>query len=212
MAGIPVHLLTSGGGHQQLQPVSDITPYRMLLPLSYTLYCFVDQRVHGEKMHNRYLQQTLLQDSQIQDIVPRITKYGSGERVYGVSSPQKMNEKQPEYKKRLLKHYAFFEAVVTQLLRTAVSPVRRSASCDCKDSYGHCLEDNLDMVDSDQGLKYRQRSCKTCALYNRNHRSIRSTSVQSGALCIVAYGMAKTCFANWNEDWSNGNDVPLKLL
>ncbi|POM78222.1 Hypothetical protein PHPALM_4273 [Phytophthora palmivora] len=87
-----------------------------------------------------------------------------------------------------------------------------SASCDCKDSYGHCLEDNPDMVDSDQGLKYRLRSCKMCALYNRNHRSIRSTSVQSGALCIVAYGMAKTCFANWNEDWSNGNDVPLKLL
>ncbi|KAE9274642.1 hypothetical protein PR003_g29550 [Phytophthora rubi] len=101
--------------------------------------------------------------------------HGAGERVLVFRHHRNVNNQRPA------KHFAFFETLVEQLLvidspeayatieeatcaqeRTAASPVRQAsaATTPVRRDDGHRLEENPDTVDSDQGLKRRQRSCK----------------------------------------------------
>jgi hypothetical protein len=134
---------------------------------------------------------------------------------------KKLNDNRPQGKKRPPKHYAFFEALLEQLLavdsaeaydiievrydaqadiivpeanfmcvmlaliciqrattareRTVTSPARDTAPQApaverSGEMGGHCLEENPDTVDNDQGLKNRQRSCKVCSLFKMKPR------------------------------------------
>ncbi|POM78217.1 Hypothetical protein PHPALM_4270 [Phytophthora palmivora] len=72
-------------------------------------------------------------------------------------------------------NYEVIERETTARDRTAASLVRDDAMSapgvvPATTSDGHCLEENPDMVDNDQGLKHRQHSCKVCALYKSKPR------------------------------------------
>uniref|UniRef100_H3H7R6 PiggyBac transposable element-derived protein domain-containing protein n=1 Tax=Phytophthora ramorum TaxID=164328 RepID=H3H7R6_PHYRM len=110
---------------------------------------------------------------------------------------KKLNDNLPQGKKRPPKHYAFFEALLEQLLavdsaeayetierattareRTAASPAREAALQDpaperTAEMGGHRLEENPDTVGNEQGLKKRQRSCTVCALFKTKPRKYR---------------------------------------
>ncbi|KAE9271849.1 hypothetical protein PR003_g30388, partial [Phytophthora rubi] len=142
---------------------------------------------------------------------------------------------------RPAKHFAFFETLMEQLLaidspeayatieeatcaqeRTAASPVRQAsaATTPVRRDDGHRLEENPDTVDSDQGLKRRQRSCKVCALYKMQPRKYTkyfcpecSTGNRRTYLCnVVREGKEKTCYQIWHDDWDSGNTILRHLL
>ncbi|KAE9068310.1 hypothetical protein PF007_g27736 [Phytophthora fragariae] len=71
--------------------------------------------------------------------------------------------------------YETIEIATTARERTAASPAREGAPQEramdrADDEGGHRLEENPDMVDNEQGLKKRQRSCKVYALYKSKPR------------------------------------------
>ncbi|KAE9156918.1 hypothetical protein PF005_g33035 [Phytophthora fragariae] len=68
--------------------------------------------------------------------------------------------------------YATIEEATCAQERTAASPVRQAsvATTPVRRDDGYRLEENPDTVDSDQGLKRRQRSSKVCALYKMQPR------------------------------------------
>ncbi|KAE9273770.1 hypothetical protein PF001_g27359 [Phytophthora fragariae] len=120
--------------------------------------------------------------------------------------------------------YETIEIATTARERTAASPAREGAPQEramdrADDEGGHRLEENPDMVDNEQGLKKRQRSCKVYALYKSKPRKYTkyfcpecSTGNRRKYFCNVARGREKTCFAIWHTDWKNGNDIPRSLL
>ncbi|POM73266.1 Hypothetical protein PHPALM_9902 [Phytophthora palmivora] len=127
---------------------------------------------------------------------------------------RKVNDKHPP------RHFAFMETLMEQLLaidsteafavieqattareRTAASPVRadnaqqrpvneRTAQVD----EGYRLEENPDVVDGEQGVKRRQRSCKV------------------KYLCNVGRDGRDTCFRIWHIEWKNGSEIPPSLI
>ncbi|KAE8965895.1 hypothetical protein PR001_g28583 [Phytophthora rubi] len=151
---------------------------------------------------------------------------------------KKVNNKRPP------KHFAFFEELMEQLLaidsaaafaeierattardRTAASPARSESrhnisGPESDNSGGHCLEENPDTVDNEQGVKRRQRSCKVCALFKVKPRKFTkyfcpecSTGNRRKYVCnVVREGRQKTCFQIWHAEWGNGNDIPRQLL
>ncbi|POM78221.1 Hypothetical protein PHPALM_4272 [Phytophthora palmivora] len=112
MAGIPVHLLTSGGGHQQLQPKK---AQPIPAPELVGIMTVVD--VDNQLRILRYNTQLCYKTRKYKTLFLGLLNMILVNAYMVFHHHKKMNEKQPEYKKRLLKHYAFFEAVVTQLLR-----------------------------------------------------------------------------------------------
>ncbi|KAE9019498.1 hypothetical protein PR001_g13862 [Phytophthora rubi] len=136
--------------------------------------------------------------------------------------------------KRHMKHYAFLEMLMEQLLavdedtfveieeatqakeRTAPSPGRTdstqqgavNAAATIFDD-GHCPQENPDTVDCEHGVKRRHRSCKVCAIFKVKPRKFTKYYCPE---CSTGNRREKTCFQIWHEDWSNGNDIPRTLL
>ncbi|KAE9047241.1 hypothetical protein PR003_g1172 [Phytophthora rubi] len=154
---------------------------------------------------------------------------------------KKLNDERPSSQKRPPKHYAFFETLMVQLL--AVDPAETYETIEIatavvkgqrlllyakelrKSEQWIVQKTRVDtasrktMVDNEQGLKKRQRSCKVCALYKSKPRKYTkyfcpecSTGSRRKYFCNVARGREKTCFAIWHNDWKNGNDIPRSLL
>ncbi|KAE9268824.1 hypothetical protein PF001_g29497, partial [Phytophthora fragariae] len=86
----------------------------------------------------------------------------------------------------------------------ATTPVRRDD--------GHRLEENPDTVDSDQGLKRRQRSCKVCALYMMQPRKYTKYFCPECSTGNRREGKEKTCYQIWHDDWDSGNTILRHLL
>ncbi|KAE9036392.1 hypothetical protein PR002_g7113 [Phytophthora rubi] len=118
--------------------------------------------------------------------------------------------------------YATIEEATCAQERTATSPVRQAsaATTPVRRDDGHRLEENPDTVDSDQGLKRRQRSCKVCALCKMQQRKYTkyfcpefSTGNRRTYLCnVVREGKEKTCYQIWHDDWDSGNTILRYLL
>ncbi|KAE9212047.1 hypothetical protein PF002_g18359 [Phytophthora fragariae] len=134
---------------------------------------------------------------------------------------------------RPAKHFAFFETLMEQLLaidspeayatieettcaqeRTAASPVRQAsaATTPVRRDDGHRLEENPDTVDSDQGLKRRQRSCKVCALCKMQQRKYTKYFCPEFSTGNRREGKEKTCYQIWHDDWDSGNTILRYLL
>ncbi|POM70235.1 Hypothetical protein PHPALM_13354 [Phytophthora palmivora] len=195
----PVHLLTSGGSRQTTTVMRRIHGDMQPIPAPELVRDYhrwmggVD--VHDQLRMQRYSVQLCYKTRKYyKTLFLGLLDMALVNAYIVFRHHKKLNDKRPEHKKHPPKHYAYFETLMTQLLavdctetyevierattardRTAASPVRDDAMpapevVHAMTSDGHCLEENPDMVDNDQGLKHRQRSCKVCALYKSKPR------------------------------------------
>ncbi|RAW36251.1 hypothetical protein PC110_g7472 [Phytophthora cactorum] len=131
------------------------------------------------------------------------------------------------------RHFVFFEELMEQLLavdsaeafaeieeatcareRTAPSPARtgpttpqESTAAGAFADVDHRLEENPDIVEGEQGVKQRHRSCKVCAVYN-----VKPRKYTKKCICNVPREeRTSTCFDIWHSDWNNGNAIPANL-
>ncbi|KAE9281571.1 Histamine oxidase [Phytophthora fragariae] len=110
--------------------------------------------------------------------------------------------------------YATIEETTCAQERTAASPVRQAsaATTPVRRDDGHRLEENPDTVDSDQGLKRRQRSCKVCALCKMQQRKYTKYFCPEFSTGNRREGKEKTCYQIWHDDWDSGNTILRYLL
>ncbi|KAG4239550.1 hypothetical protein PC116_g12468 [Phytophthora cactorum] len=112
--------------------------------------------------------------------------------------------------------FAEIEEATCARERTAPSPARtgpttpqESTAAGAFADVDHRLEENPDIVEGEQGVKQRHRSCKVCAVYNVKPRKYTKYFCRNAQTATKE--RTSTCFDIWHSDWNNGNAIPANL-